>query len=351
MKKALLILLIIILAVAGWVFKLFWDAGQLKTLTPHFAGSCKQISGVIGPEDITIHPKTGIAYISAYDRRAVLMGKSAERGIYAYDTRSENSVPILMTTGPGEDFRPHGLSLYVSPTGDDLLFVINHARDQHAIEVFAIDSGSLRYRSTFKNPLLISPNDIVAVGPESFYFTNDHGFPPGFKRTLEDYLKLSYSSVGYFDGKTFSLVAEGLQYANGINVSSDGKILYVTTTIGQTLHVFNRDITTGKLEETSSLNFNSGLDNIELDEQGNLWIGAHPKLLTFVSHAKDPQTASPSQLFRVFKNNKGDYEFSEEYLNLGDELSGSSVAAVQKKRLIVGAVFDGRILDCIRNEN
>jgi len=36
----------------------------------------------------------------------------------------------------------------------------------------------------------------------------------------------------------------------------------------------------------------------------------------------------------------------EVYLNLGKEISASSVAAVYKDRMLVGAVFDPKFLDC-----
>jgi arylesterase / paraoxonase len=346
MKKALLGLLVLILIIAGWVLNLVWDAGQFKDLKPHFAGNCQKVSGVVGPEDVTIHPKTGIAYISAYDRRAVLNGKDVERGIYAYDTRLDNPRPELLTTGPGNDFRPHGISLYSSASGEDRLFVINHSGNQHSIEVFEIQADKLEHKKTFKSPLLISPNDIVAVGPDRFYATNDHGNPPGLQRTLEDYLKLSNAGVVYFNGKDFSQAASGFQYANGINVSADGKTIYLATTIGKSLHFFNRDIESGTLQERSVIDLETGLDNIELDQEGNLWIGAHPKLLSFIAHAGDAEKISPSQLFKISSLSLNQPVVEEIYLDTGDELSASSVVAVRGKRLIVGAVFDDHILDC-----
>jgi len=44
---------------------------------------------------------------------------------------------------------------------------------------------------------MISPNDVVAVAPDQFYVTNDHGYPHGFMLTLEDYLQLPASSLLY----------------------------------------------------------------------------------------------------------------------------------------------------------
>lgn len=346
MKKIIIGLGIFILVIGIWLLKLFWDAGQFKSLTAHFKGVCQQVGGVVGPEDLVIHPDTNMAYISAYDRRAVTKGRPAETGVYAYDLNVERPRPRLLVSGPGEDFRPHGLSLYTSPNGDDRLFVINHAKGEHSIEIYSIEKDRLSHVKTIRDPLLISPNDIVAVGPEQFYVTNDHKHRSGLKRIAEDYLRLSGSNVVYFDGQHFSIAAEGFQYANGINVSLDQKTLYLSTTVGKKIHVFKRDIRSGILEKTEVKAFDTGLDNIDIDATGAIWITGHPKLLTFVSHAKDPQLISPSQILKVSRNHFGGFEYEEVYLNLGEELSAASVAVVKSNRMLVGSVFDAKILDC-----
>ena len=60
---------------AGGALYTLWLAGQFKVLEPHFEGSCRFVRGVVGPEDITIHPGTGVAYISSVDRRALRRGE------------------------------------------------------------------------------------------------------------------------------------------------------------------------------------------------------------------------------------------------------------------------------------
>ena len=89
-----------------------------------------------------------------------------------------------------------------------------------------------------------------------------------------------------------------------------------------------------------------GGDNIEIDTKGDIWIAAHPQLLKFVGHAADSSKLSPSQVLRIKQNSYGDYIVEEMYLNDGKELSGSSVAAVMENRLLIGAVFEPRFLDC-----
>mgnify|MGYP000437830994 CR=1 FL=1 len=339
MKKWIMIsILILVLAIAGWVVELFWAAGQFKTIEAHFDGQCRQIEGVVGPEDITIHPKTGIAYISSSDRRAVERGRPGGGAIYAYTPGQDAAALINLTPDADKDFQPHGISLFVGPQGRDVLFVVNHQGGQHQIEIYDLEDGQLFHRKTLSGPLLLSPNDIVAVGSEMFYVTNDHRYPTGAK----------LSNVLFYNGTEFVEAASGMAHANGINVSADGQTVFVSATIGGTLHIFKRNPTSNQLAPESKLDLDTGSDNIEVDPKGDLWIGAHPKLLDFVEHARDPEAISPSQVLHLVRGESGEYNVAEVYLNEGKELSGSSVAAVSGNRLLIGCVFDQIFLDCQR---
>ena len=347
MKKAILFtLLILLMGVVGWVVDLLWTAGHFKTIEPHFAGQCNPVSGVIGAEDITLHPRTGVAFISACDRRAVIEGQPGKGGIYAYDLNANTPGLVNLTPDASEDFQPHGISLFVGEDRNDTLFIINHEAGKHQIEIYDLKNEKLVHRKTISDPMLVSPNDLVAVGPNSFYVTNDHRFVSGFKRIIEDYMRLSLSNVLYYDGSHFKEAASGFAYANGINVSADGKILYLSATSKRTLYIFDRDPATGKLSRREKIKLGTGLDNIEMDKEGGLWIGAHPQLLSFVKHAKDPSALSPSQILHLTPRLDGSYDIKEVYLNAGDEISGSSVAAVQNDRMLIGSVFEPKFLDC-----
>ena len=89
------------------------------------------------------------------------------------------------------------------------------------------------------------------------------------------------------------------------------------------------------------------MDNIEIDNEGNLWVGSHPKLFDFVRHAKNIDNLSSSQVFKISIN---DDSVSEIYLNNGKTLSGSSVAAFNNNHLLIGAVFENKFLHCFLNE-
>jgi len=346
MKKLLFVGLVLILVVVGWVVHLLWSAGHFKTIEPHFAGTCQAVSGVTGAEDITIHPRTGMAYISACDWRALKAGQNGRGGIFAYDLTAPQPVPVKLTSGPGPDFQPHGISLYIDPAGRDALFVINHSGGTHKVEIYDLKPDGLVHRRTVKDPALVSPNDIVAVGRQSFYATNDHRFPRGLMKTVEDYLKLPLANVVFFNGRDFQVAADGFGYANGINISPDGRELYVVGTTQMALKIFNRDLTSGVLTHTASIQFDTGLDNIEIDSAGALWIAAHPQLLKFVAHSKDASKRSPSQVLRVTLHPDGEPQVDEIYLTNGEALSGASVGAVHQNRMLIGSVFEPRFLDC-----
>lgn len=345
-KKLILAVVVLALVAGGWFVHLLWSAGQFKALKPHFAGECTPITGVVGPEDITIHPVTGVAYISASDRRAVARGKPARGAIYAYDLNSPSPELIRLTADAGANFDPHGISLYTGRSGRDSLFVVNHGDGRHRIEIYDLKAGRLIHRKTIAGSMLVSPNDVVAVGPDQFYVSNDHRYTAGLMQVLENYLQLKLSNVVYFDGSRFSEVAAGIGYANGINVSADGKTFYLCAVTEGALLVYNRDIASGKLVRREKLDLGTGVDNIEIDAGGGLWIGAHPQLLTFVQHAQDPATLAPSQILHLTPKAGGGYDIKEVYLNPGQEISASSVGAGYKNRILIGAVFDPKFLDC-----
>jgi len=55
--------------------------------------------------------------------------------------------------------------------------------------------------------------------------------------------------------------------------------------------------------------------------------------------------AFPSEVVRVLPLKNGGYDVARVYQNDGKELSGSSVAASWKNRLLVGAIYENFFLD------
>jgi arylesterase/paraoxonase len=329
---------------AAWVIWLLNAAGEFRAMAPHFDGTCTQVAGLVGTEDLTIHPRTGVAYLSSCDFRSVLAGRAAKCSLYAYDLNAPSPRPVDLVPDADPSFRPHGISLHVAEDGATTLFVINHAGGRNTIEIYDAEPARLTHRATLADPALRSPNDLVAVTPTQVYVTNDHYYPAGTMRSVEEYLRRPWANVVMWDGQAFREAAGGIQLANGINVSHDGRTVYVASVIGQSVRVYDRDAA-GALTLRGEIPLGSGPDNIEVDADGTLWIAAHPKLLTVVRYMSGAVEQSPSQVLHVVPTRAGG-AVHEVYLNAGEQLSGASVAAVRDKRLLIGPIADSKFLDC-----
>jgi len=327
--------------------------GLFRSFRPHFAGTCRPVQGMPGAEDITFHPNLGYAYVSSDDRRATMDKAPVQGGVFRFDP--EHGEPVLLSASFKAPFHPHGISLFVDASGKQTLFVINHPRLGEArIEKFELGpDGLLHHLRTDRDPLLISINDLVAVDAERFYVTNDHRHPFGPRQMLEDVLQALFGShfsqgaVVYFDGKRFRPVVHDTAYANGINRSPDGKTIYLAQVLAHTVSAFARDERSGALTLRKVVPLASGPDNIEVDERGELWVGAHPAALKFLAHAMDGsgRTPAPSQVLHV-RLAGSPPSVEEVYLSQDGPVSAVATAAVRGRHMLLGPVFDRELLHC-----
>jgi arylesterase/paraoxonase len=339
--------LFVVLAVAAIGYRIVTRSGMLRTIVPHHEGACRTVTGIVGGEDVTIDRETMTAYVSADDRRAVAAGAPRRGEIYALDVTRPDAAPVALTGGAPADFHPHGISLWRGPDGRRRLFAVNHLQSgDHSVVIFDVGADGLAVAESIAYPDLRSPNDLVAVGPRQFYATNDRYYrDPGLMATLEGYLQLPFASVSYFDGSAGRIVAGGLVFTNGINVTPDGGTVYVAEFLGRSIRVYDRDPASGALAARDTIPLETLPDNIELDEAGLLWIGAHPKIFDLLAHGEDATKRAPSQVLRIDPRTR---TVDEVFLDDGTLLSGSSAAAVAGDRMFIGTVFDPRILVCDR---
>ncbi len=336
---------IVFVAVVAVGYRIVTRAGVFTRIQPHFAGSCRVVEGVVGAEDVTIDRLSMVAFLSAQDRRA-LRGSTGPRGeIYSFDLQDPNAVPRPLTTGVPADFHPHGISLWVSDSGQRRLFVINHRSDgSHSVEIFQWIEPTLRHLQTVRYPELVSPNDLVAIDEARFYATNDRGVAkPGWWQTLEVYLALPWSTVTYFDGQQGKMAMTGLAMANGIARSARGDTIFVAECLGRKIRVVKADVRSGALTEQKVIPLPACPDNIEVDEHGQLWVASHPRLFALLAHSQDAAKRAPSQVFRI---NPESGKVEEVYLSDGTPLSGASTAAVAGRTMVLGAIFEPFVLVC-----
>lgn len=336
------VVLILVLGAVYWTHDTLRAMGLYRSVVEQSAGPVRrlQVPGLVGVEDISVDGVTGVAYLSATDRRAQNAGKPPMGAIFRYDLRDPGAVPRRISN-EADSFAPHGLSLWRSPAGDLELYVIDHGQSQHRVRRYRVREHDLELIQTYGSDLLVSPNDLAVVGPGRFYITNDHYYVASPWRQLEDYLRLPLGQLVYVDQGQARVVQGGLAYANGVAWHPGRQELFVAVLGRNQVRAYRTDAD-GGLTERARFDADSAVDNIEIGTDGHLWVGAHPKPLQFVGHVKDAARLSASQVLRMDPQSGA---VSVVYQNLGREISASSVGARWQDRLLIGSVYEPVVLD------
>lgn len=336
MKKVLLFLAMILIATVTYVFYILGSTGFFTSISLETRGEVIQKVELPGVEDLQVVAEDSFAIFSSDDREARRLGTPVDGGLYRVDLRKKPYTHKLLEVSIS-DFRPHGISLYKLDSARYKLWVINHGNGKHSIEEFILKDSILSFQRSYSDDLLISPNDLVATGESEFYFTNDHKHLTGFGRFMEDYGGRGKATVGYFDGISFREVASSIDYANGINFDAEQNLIFVGSSRGFEVMVYERQ-ERGTLSLIESIPLPAGADNIEFDPNRNLLIGCHPNLMAFARYAQGKEAYAPSEIIRIDYRAKGDYSVTSIFKDDGTLVSASSTAAEFDNQLIIGNV-------------
>ncbi|CAH1263821.1 PON1 [Branchiostoma lanceolatum] len=355
-KLVLALVAVLSAVVLNHVAKIISAAGMLKHVYNHVPGTCRFVPGVEqGSEDIEL-TSSGLAFISSgllppgFILDPVYL--TFEQRILTFDfkkpTEGAKTVNIVPESVK-EDFMPHGLSVYEDVSGEVRLFVVNHGKGhKDRVEIFRFDavSNSLHHIKSVKHPLLYSLNDIVATGPESFYAGNDKYTTGLYSRMAETWLLLPWSNVVYYSGGEATIVADGLLYANGINLSPEGKLVYVANPTAGRVNVYHRQ-NDNTLRFSHDITAHTGVDNVFVDPTtGDLWVGAHPQGIHFSRHMGNASHPCGSQVLRIENPAGENPRITEMYSDDGRSgLWGSSVGCYHNKQLLIGTV-NHRLMHC-----
>lgn len=307
--------------------------------------NCRFIEGIeTGAEDIDILPN-GLAFLSAgLKYPGVHSFAPDEHGnMLLLDLNEEEPKPVILKISSGFDidsFNPHGISLYVNDKDDSVyIFVVNHPKISTTVELFRFqeEEKSLLHLQTIEHELLQSVNDIAAVGPESFYATNDHYFLNPHGRLAEDYLAIPLENIVYYSPNEVKEVASGFNFANGITMSHDKKYVYACSMFDNSISVFEKH-TNWSLSPVKELQIDKVVDNLCLDPTtGDVWIGCHIDAWNIFNY--DPKSLPGSEVLRLQNILSKNPILTQVYVNNGSKLQASSVACVHDGRLVVGSVY------------
>ncbi len=349
MKLLKRITLLIIIVLLVFITNLLLTTGYFRTIENKFEGKIVQKIVLRGAEDITISQIDSFALVSATARMSIPRTENEEGGLYYLDLKSKEYRPIHLTTNFKTPFAPHGISMLKTDSTYTVM-AVNHTLTSHSIEVFKLNGKHLVHQKTLTHPSIVSPNDIVLIDENRFYFTNDHKYTKGLGRLAEDYGGLAVSNVVYFDGENYTEVAKGIAYANGINYDAKHKLLFVASPRDFLVKVYTRN-NDGTLNFIEDIDCETGVDNIEFDTEDNLWIGSHPNLLYFAAYAKGKKEIAPSEIIKINYRSKGDYSIEQIYVEDGSSMSASTVAAPFGDLILTGNVMDANFLVLKRTSN
>ena len=336
------IVLAFVILLIGFVIHIFISTGYFREIENKFDGTIVKRVEIPGAEDITISLKDSFAIISSTKRSFATSRLDGKGGLYYLDLKSGNFEVFPLTSFLKKPFSPHGISMIESGS-DYKVMAISHSPKGHSIEVFELKNKKMTFVKSLTNTSMISPNDMIMIDENKFYFTNDHGYTKGIGNFLEDYAGLSASNVIYFDGKNYREVANGISYANGINYDSDRKLLYVASVRKFLIKVYSVQLD-GSLIFIEDIPCGTGIDNIEIDKNGNLWMGAHPSLLAFAAYSEGKKAIAPSEIIKINYRGKKNYSIEKIYLEDGKLMSGASVAAPFGDLILLGNVKDDGFL-------
>ncbi|TNN63003.1 Serum paraoxonase/arylesterase 2 [Liparis tanakae] len=317
-----------------------------RELVQNHLPNCVELKNLdFGAEDITIL-KDGLAFISTglkYPGMPSAHASDIIGKIYTIDMKNPRMKPVELRMPRNfdlESFNPHGISVFVDPSDDAIyLFVVNHPQHKTQIELFKyVDDRSLEYLKTIKHELLHSVNDLVAVGVDSFYATNDHYFTHEIlKGLVEPLLAQPWANVVYYSPEEVKVVSEGYYMANGINISPDKKHIYVVDLFDHNVHVLERK-EDNALVSMKTVHVGSLCDNVEVEpETGDLWLGCHPNVWKLF--VPDPKAPAGSEVIKIQNIHSDKPVVTQVYADDGHVLIGSSVAATYGGKLLIGTVF------------
>jgi arylesterase/paraoxonase len=332
-----------IVALASATVRGIWSNGVFSTVKTGFFGSCKIAGDLPGVQDAEI--ANGMMYLSVGSAR----GPAAADGIYALPL---SGGPLHKLSGAPADFHPRGIGLYRTPDGKGLFLMAVNRRSsgRFSIDSFEVTNPAaapaLVAEGTIEGGLLINPQDVAVASPSTFYVTNGTASKNPLIHALQTYGILSGGNVLYFNGMSFSQVADGLYGTRSLMLVQGGSHLIVGGLLSRSLTSFSRESFTGALTEAGNLNLPAGPEKLSIDGQGELLVGAHANLLDWRAFTADPHRRAPSQVLRVSLSGGVPQLAEQVYGNDGSEIAGASIGVSMGKRLLIGSSLDGKLLDC-----
>ncbi|GMR52470.1 hypothetical protein PMAYCL1PPCAC_22665, partial [Pristionchus mayeri] len=347
------------LAFCAFLWHMYSTLDLHKTIYNHRPGVCRQVHGPTkGSEDIELIRSEGIAFVTSgilylQPHRAGVEGK-----MFLYDFNQKlgkdqlkaKQLPIKGASFDQNNFHPHGLTHWVV-NGVIRLYVVNHDDEfKHSIEVFDYDpmGPALIHKKSIKHGTFVRPNNLAAVGPDQFIFTNDGIAQTEWGNLIEILSGINRGTVYFYDGQKSQVLLRGMAAPNGIAYDQKNNKVFIAEINYRRMHAYELAKDKQSLKLISTIDLYSACDNLFVDTDGSVYAGCHPVLFEAVKSIGDCEgkATSPSQALHIkFSKDYKTASVSEPYANDGSEVSGSTTAVVHGNQMLIGTVCKG-LLHC-----
>ncbi|KAI9040478.1 serum paraoxonase/arylesterase family protein [Aspergillus affinis] len=186
-------------------------------------------------------------------------------------------------------FVTHGIDVIADPTRSSAvyIFAVNHlpnpeydgtghtfkARSQIELFHHVLGSGVARHVRSIRHSSIVTPNDIYAESPSSFYVTNDHYYRHGLKRMIEDvspwaqwtdvvHVRLEQmESADAEAGINATTALTGIRTSNGIGCGRNEEEMLVCSALGGIMYRARADSESRSISIVDEFRFDSTIDN------------------------------------------------------------------------------------------
>ncbi|KAJ3735787.1 hypothetical protein DFJ43DRAFT_1057035 [Lentinula guzmanii] len=328
------------------------------------AAACTRIPELQACEKIVLVRPSGLLYLACSTPESRLAWTPGMNQLNAEERSSDDYIATYDSTTSKvarlrlEDFdsdQPisvHGMDVVSSASNASELFVymINHRAPSgqdprkvgadSVIEVFkaTVSENRLFHIKTVRDPTIVSPNDIAGLADgKGFYFTNDHGSKAVYDSMIQNPWSAT-TSVGYCHiDHGCEIVASGLPSSNGILKASSNDTIYVSSSFGGKITVFQKR-EDNSLSLMDVISIDQVLDNLSIDNEDRLWVAAFPRARDIKELlSKDLDHATPVAAFRISSNigpssNGEKYKVEKVLEDDGTIVSGSTSVAYDSDR-------------------
>ncbi|KAB8236667.1 uncharacterized protein BDW43DRAFT_241850 [Aspergillus alliaceus] len=190
------------------------------------------------------------------------------------------------------------------------------------IEVYDLDlrhseeSNRLEHVKTIVSDAIISPNNLVVVDDErgGFLVTNDHGTKAGPLRDLKAFLgdgSIAYCSTN--TGECHLATTDNCFLPNGITRDPSSGRVYVAHSSKGAVSVYHLT-EDNRLVQNEEIPLSIVVDNLSIDPEGNVFVGAFPSSIQLHKAFNDPyHKTAPSAVLMIRKKDGEQSLPGEEY--------------------------------------